>query len=159
MHNVSKKKKSRTKLKRSKSSTNLQSRLSHLSEISMATDIFPLAIYGVQGNLQLRDETRARAIPLFFAFSLLVPSVLLPTRYPSLVLVFFFFFWLSFLRPSRQQTTWRAPSCTLCPREVRRFSKLLNVSLFSSFTLISAKEEDGRAVVCLAQRNNFVRRT
>lgn len=87
-----KKKKNRTKLKRSKSSTNLQSRLSHLSEISMATDIFPLATYGVQGNLQLRDETRARAIPLFFAFSLLVPSVLLPTRYPSLVLVFFFFF-------------------------------------------------------------------
>lgn len=79
-------------MKRSKSSTNLQSRLSHLSEISMATDIFPLATYGVQGNLQLRDETRARAIPLFFAFSLLVPSVPLPTRYPSLVLVFFFFF-------------------------------------------------------------------
>lgn len=92
MHNVSKKKKNRTKLKRSKSSTNLQSRLSHLSEISMATDIFPLATYGVQGNLQLRDETRARAIPLFFAFSLLVPSVPLPTRYPNLVLVFFFFF-------------------------------------------------------------------
>lgn len=53
----------------------------------------------------------------------------------------FFFFWLSFLRPSRQQTTWRAPR-TLCPREeARRFSKLLNVSrLVSSFSFDRIRE-------------------
>lgn len=90
-----------------------------------------------------RRDARSCHSFLFFAFSLLVPSVLLPTRYPSLVLVFFFF-WLSFLRPSRQQTTWRAPR-TLCPREARRFSKLLNVSLFSSFTLIRKKKMDERS--------------
>lgn len=92
-----------------------------------------------------RRDARSCHSFLFFAFSLLVPSVLLPTRYPSLVLVFFFFFWLSFLRPSRQQTTWRAPR-TLCPREARRFSKrFLNVSLFSSFTLIRKKKMDERS--------------
>lgn len=39
-----------------------------------------------------RRDARSCHSFLFFAFSLLVPSVLLPTRYPSLVLVFFFFF-------------------------------------------------------------------
>lgn len=108
----------------------------------MATDIFPLATYGAQGNLQLRDARSCHS-SLRFSFSLPVPSVLLLLYWDILALFLFFsfFFWLSFLRPSRQQTTWRAPR-TLCPREeARRFSKLLNVSrLFSSFSFDRIRE-------------------
>lgn len=87
---------------------------------------------------------RARAIPLSISLFLCLSRLCFfsSTEISQPCSCFFlFFFWLSFLRPSRQQTTWRAPR-TLCPREeARRFSKLLNVSrLFSSFSFDRIRE-------------------
>lgn len=61
----------------------------------MATDIFPLATYGVQGNLQLRDEMRARAIPFSFSLFLCLSRLCFFLR--DILALFLFFFFLAFL--------------------------------------------------------------
>lgn len=58
----------------------------------MATDIFPLATYGVQGNLQLRDEMRARAIPFSFSLFLCLSRLCFFLRDILALFLFFFFF-------------------------------------------------------------------